>query len=186
MKNISTGFGLCVLGLGIAAWPVLDRLMPQANAVGIGTTAVTAVAAAATAQDPPAPTVVWMGVTEAVSLSPFGVGSYSSVSGGWIYHRLWSNGRQEGRFLGFGIDQPAQNCVVILVPPLANPCFDTGWIEIPAPPGGNGFACRTDLNGDRSVDGVDLGIMLSAWGPSAACNPDPTFACVGFGGGIAP
>jgi hypothetical protein len=32
MKNISTGFGLCVLGLGIAAWPVLDRLIPVAMA----------------------------------------------------------------------------------------------------------------------------------------------------------
>ena len=32
MNNISTGFGLCVLGLGIAAWPVLDRLAPSANA----------------------------------------------------------------------------------------------------------------------------------------------------------
>jgi hypothetical protein len=58
MKNISTGFGLCVLGLGIAAWPVLDRLMPQANAVGVGSVAP-AVAAAALAHDPPGPTIVW-------------------------------------------------------------------------------------------------------------------------------
>ena len=161
MKNISTGFGLCVLGLGIAAWPVLDRLMPQANAVGIGTTAVTAVAAAATAQDPPAPTVVWMGVTTRTS------SSYKDN-----LYRLWSNGRLEMCCVGYSSD-----------------CSEAGssdWREVAPPPSGNGFACRTDLNGDRSVDGVDLGIMLSAWGPSAACNPDPTFACVGFGGGIAP
>jgi hypothetical protein len=53
MKNVSTGFGLCVLGLGIAAWPVLDRLVPQANAVGIASTAPT-VATAALAQGGPA------------------------------------------------------------------------------------------------------------------------------------
>jgi hypothetical protein len=32
MKNVSTGFGLCIVGLGIAVWPVLDRLVPQASA----------------------------------------------------------------------------------------------------------------------------------------------------------
>lgn len=32
MKNISTGFGLCVLGLAMAAWSVLERLGASANA----------------------------------------------------------------------------------------------------------------------------------------------------------
>jgi hypothetical protein len=39
MKDISTGFGLCALGLGIAAWPVLDRLAPSAHASEAMTTA---------------------------------------------------------------------------------------------------------------------------------------------------
>jgi hypothetical protein len=172
MKNVSTGFGLCVLGLGIAAWPVLDRLMPQANAVGIGTTAVTAVAAAATAQgDPPAPTVVWMGVSE------------YGYSNDWVYHRMWSDGRMEVRSVPFSTVQlPGCNRYIHQIAA----CTQQNWQEVPPPPGGNGFACRTDLNGDRSVDGVDLGIMLGAWGPSAVCNPDATYACVGFAGGIAP
>ena len=59
MKNLSTGTGLALLAGAIIAWPVLDRLMPNANAVGIGPTAVSALAAAATAQG--APTIVWYG-----------------------------------------------------------------------------------------------------------------------------
>jgi len=28
--------------------------------------------------------------------------------------------------------------------------------------------CRPDLNGDQAVDGIDLGVLLAAWGPSSA------------------
>jgi formylglycine-generating enzyme required for sulfatase activity len=54
MKRISTGLGLCVLGLGIAAWPVVDRLVPQANAVGLGSLASSLAASAVPAQNVPA------------------------------------------------------------------------------------------------------------------------------------
>ncbi|MFM8784754.1 MAG: formylglycine-generating enzyme family protein [Phycisphaerales bacterium] len=54
MKRIPTGVGLCVLGLGIAAWPVIDRLVPQANAVGLGSAASWAIASAVAAQNVPA------------------------------------------------------------------------------------------------------------------------------------
>jgi hypothetical protein len=171
MKNLSTGTGLALLAAAIVAYPFASSLAPNANAVGIGTTAVTAVAAAATAQDPPAPTVVWMGV-----IGTDTEGKHRN------FFRLWSDGRMEGRSISFPWTWNG-SCLDV---GFQSPCGDTGWVEIPAPPGGNGFACRTDLNGDRSVDGVDLGIMLAAWGPSAACNPDPTYACIGFGGGIAP
>ncbi|MFM8698036.1 MAG: hypothetical protein ACKOF7_05100 [Phycisphaerales bacterium] len=180
MKNVSTGFGLCVAAAAALAYPFVSSLAPNADAVGIDTTAMTAVASAATSQgDPPAPTGVWMGVT---------VGSTAyATSMGYTYHRVWSNGRQEGRFVCFNPAGGVPCTTNQFSPMLANgPCFDSGWVEIPAPPGGNGFACRTDLNGDRYVNGDDLGIVLAAWGPSPACNPDPTFACVGFGRGIAP
>jgi hypothetical protein len=78
LKKISTGFGLCVLGLGIAAWPVLDRLMPQANAVGVSTTSVTAVATA-----------------QGVPVALFVVGSPSGKN--VIIYRLWNHGGVDRR-----------------------------------------------------------------------------------------
>ena len=60
MKNISTGTGLCVLGLCLASYPIIDRVMPRAEA---GATHVAAVVARATAQVPPETTVVWYGVS---------------------------------------------------------------------------------------------------------------------------
>ena len=32
--------------------------------------------------------------------------------------------------------------------------------------------CPGDLNNDRSVNGADLGSMLSQWGPCGGCNAD--------------
>ena len=46
------------------------------------------------------------------------------------------------------------------------------------PLGGNGFACRADMNGDRSVDGADLGIMLNAWGQQGGCDPEAIYPCL--------
>jgi len=137
MKNVSTGFGLCVLGLGIAAWPVLDRLMPQANAVGIGTTAVTAVAAAATAQT--GPTVVWYGVQPA--------SGYPNNTSGALF-RAWSDGRVETRVYSYS--QPY--CTF-------NSC---GWTLFSDP--AQGLTYRSDLNFDEKVDGADLGQLLADWG----------------------
>jgi hypothetical protein len=58
---------------------------------------------------------------------------------------------------------------------------DTGWIELPAPPGGEGFACRSDLNGDRRVNGADLATLLSQWGDGVSCDPQPTYPCFDLG-----
>jgi hypothetical protein len=167
MKNVSTGFGLCVLGLGIAAWPVLDRLMPQANAVGVGSI-VPAVATAALTQDGPAPTVVWMGVT--------------SDNAAWVYHRQWSDGRIETRSVSFQTVGDESGCnggysfPSTCVPPQP-------WIEAPPPPSGNGFACRADLDGNRTVDGADLGMILANWGQQPPCEPEATFPCMTIPGG---
>ena len=54
MKRIPTGLGLCVLGLGIAAFPIVDRLVPHANAIGIGPMASWSIAAAVAAHNVPA------------------------------------------------------------------------------------------------------------------------------------
>jgi hypothetical protein len=62
------------------------------------------------------------------------------------------------------------------------------WREVPPPPGGNGFACRTDINGDRLVDGADLSFLLNAWGQQGSCEPEATYPCLDLGnlaGGVA-
>jgi hypothetical protein len=58
-----------------------------------------------------------------------------------------------------------------------------GWREVPLPPGGNGFACRSDLNGDRTVDGADLSFILANWGPQQPCEPEATYPCMTIPGG---
>ena len=93
MKTIPTGIGLCIVGLGVACWPLFGHLVPHANAVGIG---------------------------------PFGAS------------------------LGASAALASQN--------------------VPA-------RCSADLNGDGSVDGIDLGVLLGAWGPCPAV-ASPTWAAV--------
>jgi hypothetical protein len=140
LKNISTGFGLCFLGLGIAAWPVLNRLMPTANASAV--TAAAAVTTAATGQS--APTIVWY---QAFS-SP---GTSSRVA----LIRAWSNGRIEGKsgYLGCsssGLSWNDEN----------SSCSNWAVISDPA----QGLTYRSDINFDEKVDGADLGQLLADWG----------------------
>jgi hypothetical protein len=173
MKNISTGFGLCIVGLGIAAWPVLDRLMPQANAVGVGSVAP-AVAAAALAQDPPAPTIVWY---QAVATSPTTTLPYVTLSSKafWLV-RAWSDGKVEARWVeagGDGWNIGRTQLSACAAPPAAAPCVGP-WIVISDP--GEGLTFAADLNFDEAVDGVDLGMMLAKWGP-APRNPVPPSDC---------
>jgi hypothetical protein len=163
MKNISTGAGLAILGLGIAVHPLLSGLASSATASASTAPAAAALASAASAQA--GPTVVWMGVT---------------LEGDWTYHRLWSDGRMETRAVrgAYGT-----NCNAYL----PTGC-GTDWVEIPPPPGGNGFACRTDINGDRKVDGADLSFVLNAWGQEGGCEPEATYPCLDLGnlaGGVA-
>jgi hypothetical protein len=156
VKNVSTGFGLCIVGLGIAAWPVLDRLMPQANAVGFGSVAP-AVAAAALAQDPPAPTIVWYGMTNQVQVS----------MDSWRFSmiRAWSDGRIEARrFTAYSNFCPRDWD--------KTSCPDWEVISSPA----EGLTFDADLNFDQAVDGADLGMLLAKWGP-APRNPVPPSDC---------
>jgi hypothetical protein len=162
MKSISTGAGLAILGLGIAVHPLLAGLAPSATASA--PVAAAAITAAASAQAEP--TVVWFGVS-------YDTGSL------FHYQRLWSDGRLERRSVslsGFGCGTtPMIVC-------------DWGWVEVPPPPGGNGFACRTDINGDRVVDAADLSFVLNAWGQQGGCEPDATYPCLDLGnlaGGVA-
>jgi hypothetical protein len=159
MKNVSTGFGLCIVGLGIAAWPVLDRLMPQANAVGVGSVAP-AVAAAALAQDPPAPTIVWY---QAVAMS------VNTNQGEAVHlYRAWSDGRIEMMRGNWYVN----NGCTYYVP--STGCQGEIWKVVSSP--SQGLTFDADLNFDEAVDGVDLGMMLAKWGP-APRNPVPPSDC---------
>ena len=142
MKNISTGFGLCVLGLGIAAWPVLDRIMPTANAGAV--TAAVAVTSAASAQT--GPTIVWY--------------SWSSDSSNTIYAlvRAWSDGKVGMRRIN---GQASQNMWCSTSPPPQDPCAGP-WIVINDP--AQGLTYRSDINFDEKVDGADLATLLNDWG----------------------
>ena len=155
MKNISTGTGLCVLGLCLASYPIIDRVMPRAEA---GATHVAAVVAAATAQNPPEPTIVWMGVTYAPN---------TSLN---IYSRLWSDDRLEVRYVQVSYEA-VDPCTPIFV-------CSSAWTEIPPPPSGNGFACRADLDGNRVINGADLAVILANWGPQTPCAPEATYPCL--------
>ena len=158
MKNISTGTGLALLAGSLLASTVILRL-------GTGDQVAHAVVPAPVAVQAE-PTVVWFGVTP------------STWREGWSYHRLWSDGRQEVRWVRSttggdacgGLDTPSQ-------------CPASPWIEIPPPPSGNGFACRSDLNGDRTVDGADLSFILANWGPQQPCEPEATYPCMTIAGG---
>lgn len=160
MKNISTGTGLALLAGSLLASTVILRM-------GNGDQVAHAVVPAPVAVQAE-PTVVWMGVT-AHDLQ------------GWNYHRLWSNGIQEMRWVK-ATDHPTE-CGSLYVP--ADCTFP--WVEIPHPPSGNGFACRSDLNGDRTVDGADLSFILANWGPQQPCEPEATYPCMTIaGGGLMP
>ena len=147
------GTGLCMIG-----GAMLLQQTPQANATAsVPSFASTAIVAAATTQT--TPTVIWMGVT-----------ADTDQSSRTVYHRLWSDGRQEVRMVAITIVQCSEP--YFWCPPSSN------WIEVPPPPAGNGFACRSDVNGDRRVDGADLASLLGNWGENMACEPEPTYPCL--------
>jgi hypothetical protein len=156
MKNLSTGTGLALLAGAIVAYPFAGSLAPSANAVGIGPTAVSVVAAAATAQG--APTIVWYGVSESNGLSTL--------------FRAWSDGRVEAR-------RGAVVCVSNGSPIWQHasggwPGCPDAWAVVNNP--AQGLTFDADLNFDEAVDGVDLGMMLAKWGP-APRNPVPPSDC---------
>jgi hypothetical protein len=150
MKNVSTGAGLCVLGLCIVGYPLVDRISTRAEA---GVQAAGVVAVAALAQDPPAPTIVW-----------YGTGP--SNTGATLVFRAWSSGRIEVR-AGNLSGNSNGTCGWV------DTCF-AGWQVISDP--AQGLTFDADLNFDQAVDGVDLGMLLGKWGP-APRNPVPPSDC---------
>jgi len=150
MKNISTGTGLCVLGLCLASYPIIDRVMPRAEA---GATHVTSVVAAATAQNPPEPTIVWYGVTSS-STDANGSTSGSDLP---VIIRAWSNGRIEANRGYIGRSQSG------VCSWMGNACYgQSQWVVVSDP--NQGYTSSADVNFDSKVDGADLSQVLAMWG----------------------
>lgn len=145
MKNISTGFGLCVAASAALAYPFVSSLAPNANASAV-TAAVAAVSTATRAQT--VPTIVWYGVSP-----PLGASGYQLM--GAVF-RAWSDGRIEYRV--FLTNQPYSGdstCGIYQGP-------NCGWRLFSDP--AEGLTFRSDINFDSKVDGADLGTLLADWG----------------------
>jgi hypothetical protein len=142
MKNISTGFGLCVAAAAALAHPFVSSLAPNANASAV--TAAAAVSTAATGQA--APTIVWYDTQ---------VNTYGTV---WIF-RAWSDGRVEGRI---GDVQCQNGPRWSNVCSTQNPNGHLEWFVISDP--AQGLTYRSDINFDEKVDGADLATLLNDWG----------------------
>ena len=138
MKNISTGTGLCVLGLCLASYPIIDRVMPRAEA---GATHVAAVVAAATAQVPPEPTIVWYG-------------NHGNGGAGLLY-RAWSDGKVEVRGWDWSQMNPCN-------PGGSTVICRTPWVVLSDP--AQGLTYRSDIDFNSKVDGSDLAQVLNDWG----------------------
>jgi hypothetical protein len=162
LKNVSTGGGLVVVGLGlcaIAGAMVVSGSGGSAHA-GVNASAASAVASAAVAQGGGEPTIVWYGTA--------GNGPSHSL------FRAWSDGRVEVTTGSFWQDSPS-SCVRwrVGVASTSSPLCET-WQLVSSPQ--DGLAAFSDLNADQKVDAVDLAEVLSRWG-DAPRNDIPPSDC---------
>jgi hypothetical protein len=162
MKNISTGAGIALLAGAIVAYPIIDRVMPRAEA---GATHVAAVVAAGTAQVPPEPTIVWYGTAGETSAATL--------------FRAWSDGHIEA-LKGAWVQGSVQQGNTTFL-------YDK-WSTYPGSAAGGvgqwqlvssasqGYTYRSDIDFNSKVDGSDLAQVLNDWGdaprqdiPPSAC-----------------
>ena len=163
MNNISTGFGLCVLGLGVALWPIMDRFAPSATQAHAGVP-IAVISAAAMGQA--GPTIVWYQATEPRRLAQ------PKNEENWVFdlqyiYRAWSDGTLEYRTIKRKVEDLVQSGNGGWWPVATHYCEDAGdcrspWITISSP--NEGFKAFADVNSDESVDGADLALVLDKWG----------------------
>jgi hypothetical protein len=136
MKNLSTGTGLALLATAIVAYPFVNRIS-SVDQTAHASVPVAAIAAAATAQANPAPTIVWYGI------SPPSANNHNCV-----LFRAWSDGKIETKQYTTGY----QSCNMGGCP----------WQVFSSP--SDGLAFRSDINSDERVDGADLAQLLADFG----------------------
>jgi len=162
MKNLSTGTGLALLATAIVAYPIVNRIS-SVDQTAHASVPVAAIAAAATAQASPEPTIVWYQAL-AREYPMAQAGTYGSKF--WIV-RAWSDGRIEARLVDTR-DSNLENCGPTTAP---NPCV-TSWVIISNP--SDGYAYRSDITADQVVDGADLARMLADWGDAPRYDIPPS------------
>ncbi len=145
MKNISTGFGLCVVAAAALAYPFVSNLAPSANASAV-TAAASSISNAATAQA--GPTIVWYGMVQTPHF--YADGGYHIASTYTLLGRAWSDGRFEVKKVC-----TSKECNEPIYSPYE-------WVVVSDP--AQGLTYRSDINFDEKVDGADLGQLLSDWG----------------------
>ena len=159
MKNLSTGTGLALLATAIVAYPVVNRIS-SVDQTAHASVPIAAIAAAATAQANPEPTIVWYG-----TMSGFGYGS-SGTRPGYVL-RAWSNGLVEAKALLYnGVSYNPPYYCDVQVPG----CND--WVIVSSP--SQGYAYRSDITADQVVDGADLATMLADWGDAPRYDIPPS------------
>ena len=155
MKNISTGTGIALLAGAIIAYPIIDRVMPRAEA---GATHAAAVVVAATTQVPAEPTIVWYSTTserQTLVNSPVE----------WMCSQVWrgwSDGRIEVKHLRRKLTEVVNTYYNFDAWCTDEPYCSTGWVVIDTP--NSGFNSASDINFDSKVDGADLSQVLNDWG----------------------
>ena len=97
-----------------------------------------------------------------------GTGS-SGFTSGLVALRIWSDGLIEQKNWTISSNNNSPYC-----PREAESC-DSGWIPLPG--SSDGYACRSDIDGDRQVDFDDLLMVINDWSQPAICNPHPEIEC---------
>ena len=153
MKNLSTGTGLALLAAAVLAYPMVNNLVPSANASSV-TAATSAICASAAAQA--GPTIVWYG-TDVIeqTTSP---GGFACA----VVWRAWSDGRLEAMTTRrqFTRYVSGQGNFDTWCAPEA--FCSTGWVVISD--AAQGLTFRSDINFDEQVNGADLAALLNDWG----------------------
>ena len=145
----------CIIGAGLFAVALKPApqpaAIPQAKPVAV---------AAASATGPSEPVIVWYGTSNGTD-----PGGSTQYSGHYHLLRAWSDGTIEAKRVSvqsnaYGCQTPS-NCE---------------WFVISS----SQMACRTDINGDGSVELGDLLAVLGQWGDQATC-PDTVQLQCGLG-----
>ena len=93
--------------------------------------------------------------------------SPSGNLGEYVYaSRVWSDGTIEVRRWRWDWQSCNNN---------TNPESCTDWRILPG--SSDGYACRSDIDGDRQVDFDDLLMVINDWSQPAICNPHPEIEC---------
>ncbi len=155
MKTISTGTGLCVVGLAVALHSVFERTFTTATHAQANTP-VSALTALALGQS--APTIVWYGTNSYTQVLGSGTGARQAACAEIV--RAWSDGQVEvmttrREITGYNGSQFDAWCTT------GGHCT-TPWTLVSTP--SLGYAAAADINADTSVDGADLSMLMASWG----------------------